>query len=320
MMRKHLIAATLISLIAFSGCIQEEKQPLVLIHQTWIGDGPIYIAKEKGFLEKQGVDVEILRVEGAAERRSLLASGRADISLETIDMSIVDIGIGAPQVMVLKLDESLGADGIIATEEIKSISDLEGKKVGCAIGDPPYFLLRILMEEHNVSKEKIEFLDIPADVAGAAFVAGDIDAACTWEPWLSKATEREGGHLLVSSADAPGTIVDVMVVNPKTLENRREDVKALMRAWLESYEYIQEYPEESYEIMGRAFDLSGEEFEEFTEGVKWNDLEENKAFFESGIFKIANEINEIALQDGMIKEKIDVQSAIDASLVMELQE
>lgn len=316
-----LAAVALALLVMLSGCIQtQETQPLKLIHQTWVGDGLIYLAKEKGILERNNVDVEILRIEGAAERRALLAGGKVDISFETVDMSIVDISIGTPEVMVLKLDESAGADGVIATEGITSIADLKGKRVGCVIGDPQYFLLRLMMKKEGVQKSEVNFLDIPAEQAGAAFVSGDIDAACTWEPWLSKAREREGGHILMSSADLPGMIVDVMVVRPEILKARREEVKAVMKSWLEAYAYLQQNPKESYEIMGNAYDLSGEEFEELVQGLKWNGLGENREFFGLRIFELANNINEIAVEDGMISAPISVQTAIDSTLVNEIRE
>src|ERR1022692_1391245 len=65
------------------------------------------------------------------------------------------------------------------------------------------------------ARKTFEFKLIQAmepDVAGAAFLAGRIDAAVTWEPWLSKARTRPGGKVLLTSADVPGIIVDVVTV------------------------------------------------------------------------------------------------------------
>lgn len=314
---KRVFFLFLILFVLFSGCT-EEKKPLVLIHQTWIGDGPIYLAQEKGFLEENGVKIDILRVENEAERRILISNGKADISLETIDMSVVDIGSGADEVIVMLLNESVGADGIISSKEIKSIKDLEGKTIGCGIGNPPYFLLRILMKENGMDKDSINFIDIPAEQAGVAFVKEEIDAACTWEPWLSKANERKGGHLLISSADVPGTIVDVMVVRSEVLENRKEEVKAVIKSWFQAQEYIKENPKESYEIMGKTFGLNEKEFEELIQGIKWNSLEENKLFFDSNIFELTHKINEIAFEDEMISSLINVDKAIDSNLIKEI--
>lgn len=332
MARKYLVLASLALLsVAFIAIAipsifteQQQNRPFLLIHQTWVGDAPIYLAQEKGFFNKYGVEVEILRVEGASERRALLSSGQADISLETIDMAVVDIGVGTPEVMVLQLDESLGADGIIAISEIREIKDLEGKTVGAFKSDPPYFLLRVLMKDAGISPDKVRWLDIQAEQAGAAFIAGQLDAAGTWEPWLSKAKEREGGHVLVSSKDVPGVIVDVMVVRKDVLENRREGIKGVMKAWIDAVEYWKENPEESNAIMAKHFDLNQEEFEEFISGLEWNDLQENLQFFgteknKGPIFETTKKINEIAVEDGMIEEPLDVESVIDLSLINELR-
>ena len=96
------------------------------------------------------------------------------------------------------------------------------------------------------------------------------------------------------------------------------EIKIIMEAWLKAYDYSKEHPKESYEIMGKAFDLNEGEFEEFIQGIKWNDLKENKEFFETQIFELTSKINEVAYKDGMISNKIDVERAIDSSLIKEL--
>jgi NitT/TauT family transport system substrate-binding protein len=45
---------------------------------TWTGYGPLFLAKEKGFFKKNGIDVDLSIVEGLAERKQSLASGKID--------------------------------------------------------------------------------------------------------------------------------------------------------------------------------------------------------------------------------------------------
>lgn len=321
-----IIIIVIIGLWLILDNIQKSRsKSLIIIHQgSWFGDAPFYLAKEKGFYEKYGVKVEIQKVEEAQARRQLLSSGRADISAETIDMAILDIGAGVDEKIFMALDTSLGADGIVATKEIKTISDLKGKKVGVTKGDPPYFLLKYLMKEQGIESDEIVFQDMPnADTAGTAFVSGKLDAAGTWEPWLSKASERVGGHVLVSSKDAPGIIVDVAIVRPDYLKEHKQEVIGVMKAWFDAINYWRENPEEANRIMAKEFDLEPDEFAELIETIRWDDKDLNLSYFgtqenKGMVFEVTQTIIDIAKEDGMIFKDLDVNEIIDLSILEEI--
>ena len=328
-MKKSLIILIVV-VIAIAGGIwlyqnqksAENQKPLVIIHQgSWFGDAPFYLAKEKGFFDKYGVKVEIKKVEEAQVRRQLLSSGGADISAETIDMAVLDMGAGVNGKIFMALDTSLGADGIVATKEINKIQDLKGKKVGATKGDPPYFLLKYLMKNQGMPSGDIVFQDMPnADTAGTAFISGQLDAAGTWEPWLSKAGERVGGHVLVSSKDAPGIIVDVAVVRPEVLANRRKEVVGVMKAWFDAIEYWKNNPSEANAIMAKEFDLKPDEFADLIKTIRWDDKDSNLSYFGSTdsrgkTFDVAQKIVDIAREDQMISKDLKVDEIIDLSVI-----
>ena len=295
------------------------KQPLRVIHQTWVGDAPVYLAKEKGFFSKRGLEVEITRVEHASERRALLSTGKADVTLETIDMAIVDVGSGVPLHFFLQLDESAGADGVVASQEIVTLQDLKGKRVGAQKGEVPYMLLRYLMKKENISRDSVEFVDLFPDDAGAAFVSGSIDAAGTWEPWLSKAKQRTGGHILVSSKDAPGVIVDVAAATKTAVSSRSADLNAFSCAWLEAIEYIRAHPQESYAIMAKYYDLTPEEFADMISGLAWNNATEHAEFFGSGqALETTKMLAEIASEDGLTPSQVDASAMANSKLALEI--
>lgn len=302
--------------------VQKSEKPLVIIHQgSWFGDAPFYLAKEKGFFDKYGVKVEIKKVEEAQVRRQLLSSGGADISAETIDMAVLDSGAGVNGKIFGALDTSLGADGIVATKEINNIQDLKGKKVGATKGDPPYFLLKYLMKNQGMSSSDIVFQDMPnADTAGTAFISGQLDAAGTWEPWLSKAGEIVGGHVLVSSKDAPGIIVDIAFVRPEVLANRKNDVVGVMKAWFDAIEYWKNNPNEANAIMAKEFDLKPDEFAELIKTIRWDDKDSNLSYFGSSsdkgkVFEVTQTIIDIAREDQMISKDLKADEIVDLSVV-----
>src|SRR5207302_4027509 len=173
--------------------------PLRIGLVTWIGYGPLYIAQEKGFFREQKLDVDLQRIEGDVERRAAIASGRLDGIALTLDSMIVLRTNGIPLRTVMAIDVSNGGDGIVAVKDIHSIEDLKGKQIAFPMGLPSHFFLYSALKTRNMDISAVKPINMDADAAGSAFASGNLDAAVTWEPGLSKADEVGLGHILMDS-------------------------------------------------------------------------------------------------------------------------
>src|SRR5699024_10993698 len=119
---------------------------------SWIGYGPIFVAEEKGFFKQEGVDVELRRIEKVADRRSALAAGAIKGFPTTVDTQVSTAAAGVPVIQVVALDDSYGADGIVARKDINSIEDLKGQDVGLETGGgASFFWFLNLLNEHDMT-------------------------------------------------------------------------------------------------------------------------------------------------------------------------
>ena len=101
----------------------------VLSVNSWVGFGPFWLAKEKGFFDELGINVDIQTMEDTGQRKIALAKGDIDGLGDTVDLLVLERDENVPAIAVMQIDMSNGADGILATENIKDISDLKGKKI-----------------------------------------------------------------------------------------------------------------------------------------------------------------------------------------------
>ena len=189
-------------------------------------------------------------------------------------------------VAVLALDDSLGGDGIVAHKDIRSIADLKGKMVGVdASGTVSQFYLNVLLKEAGLSQDDIEIVTLAAEDAGNAFLMREVDAAVTWEPWL---TQGQGGRARPSPrrhSGPPGLMVDVPDVEPSVLEDRLPEFRALARAWDAAVDYVEAHPEEANGSWPRNVGGWLEDpavFAETLKGVRFYDAER-----EPGVFRHA---------------------------------
>lgn len=290
-------------------------------HATWVGYGPLYIAKEKGFFDRYGLDVELVVIEDEAQYGASVLSGRVHGLANVIDREIVHHAQGVPIQVVFAMDESYGGDGIVASADIKTVADLAGKTVGLDKASTSYFFFLAILEDHGVDEAAVRTVEMGSGDAGAAFVAGQLDAAVTWEPWLSMASQRPGGHVLVSSREYPGIIVDVLTLRQDFIEAHPEAVVGLTKAWNEAVEYYRQNPEEGARIMAKALDLSLEEFTEMAAGVRFYGKDENLAYFQrdaqSSVYQIARLAQQFWLERGVMEAPVDLDVFITDRFVKE---
>jgi NitT/TauT family transport system substrate-binding protein len=88
---------------------------------TWVGYGPLFLARDKGFFKENGLDVDLRIIEDAALYMAAVASGELDGNASTIDEIMK---YRSPQFCfkaVLALDDSHGGDGVLVHDGVNSL-------------------------------------------------------------------------------------------------------------------------------------------------------------------------------------------------------
>jgi NitT/TauT family transport system substrate-binding protein len=97
------------------------------------------------------------------------------------------------------------------------------------------------------------------DDAGAAFAAGKVDVAVTWEPWITKVSGEKKGHVIFSSKETPNLILDVLAISKKTGDKKPVETRAFLKALNRGYEFVQNHTEEAVIVAGKALEQKPDE-------------------------------------------------------------
>jgi NitT/TauT family transport system substrate-binding protein len=283
MMRGATIAGLAAALVVTAGH-SAAAEPLRIGYLTWVGNGPFFVAEDKGFFAEEGIEVELVNMAIHEALYAGLFAGQIDAITVTVDDMLPHFDPDDPYVCLFALDESFGGDGIVAERTIRSIADLEGKVVAFPKGTVSQFYLNVLLKEAGLREADIEAVDLGADDAGSAFLLGEIDAAVTWEPWLTEGRNSGHGHVLADSSQTPGLLVDCLVAKIPAFESRREEFQALARAWDAAVQYVEAQPDEANRIMARHVGGWLEDpavFADAVRGVRFYDAARNREYFGS---------------------------------------
>jgi len=321
MKRLWLLGVVVIVLLAGGPAFAGE--PIKLGMSTWLGYAPLYLAKEKGLFEKRGIQVEIVVIESPADRRAAFAADKIQGMATTVDTHVMTAAAEnpIPVKQVLAMDDSHGGDGMVAKKEIKTIKDLKGKTVAAQLGaGASYFWLNYVLGQNGMKLSDIKAVDMKAGDAGAAFVAGKVDAAVTWEPWLSRAKDTSFGHVLLSSDKTPGIIVDSLAFKPNFLKTRGEDVKKIVAAWNEAVQFATDNPKEADAIMAKFTNQKPEEFTKEKTGVRFYGQKENREYFGTAqkpglLYTVTQRAADLWFNLKFIKTKPKAADLIDGSFL-----
>jgi NitT/TauT family transport system substrate-binding protein len=299
-----------------------ELAPIRLAFSTWNGYAGLVIGVESGMFEEEGLQVEYTVIEDPVQRFNALKAGELDAIATTPDTFSRNYARGIETVQVLGLDASVGGDGIVAEKDIASVEQLEGQRVAVSEGSTSQWFLAYVLDQTGLSLEDVEQVNLTSGDAGAAFAAGRVPVAVTWEPWLTRAERNPNGRVLISTKEYPDIITDQVAFTPEFVEQNPETVQAFVDAYGKVMEHIKSSPDEAF---GHATEYLGQSVDEIKatlETVPLWTLEESLEFYGTAeqpgqIYDVFTQSAEFWRSIGEIDEVPDPEGAIDPSFLNE---
>jgi NitT/TauT family transport system substrate-binding protein len=275
-----MLTVMLFSFSAVAGCNSQSSEQTQSQEQTTADDELIkvsfgtspwptsmfaYLADEKGFFAENGLEVDLNTFGSFGDSLQAFVGGNLDIITAASPDTLAPFSQGADFQIIMMTDKSMGSDGMVASKDITSISDLAGKTVATELYSVDHMYLLSLLDEAGMSADDITLTNMTIADAGTAFIAGQVDAAVIWEPYLSRAVSEGDGNLLYSTKDNPDLITDCVAVSAKLLDESPKAIQAFVDSWYQAVEYWQENTDEANEIMAEALEVSAEDFADMME-------------------------------------------------------
>jgi len=314
-MRVSLALASCAAALAFATAAAAQDTKVALGISGWTGFAPLTLAKEAGIFKKHGLDVDLKKIP-QKDRHLAIASGDVQCAATTVETWIVWNANGVPTTQIFQLDKSYGADGMAVRNNVQKIADLKGKTVAAsAPGTSPYFALAWFLKKNGLSVKDVTVVNLEPGPAAQAFVAGQNDAAMTYEPYLSTVrSSPQAGKIIATTLDYP-MVMDTVGCTPKFLADNPKAAKALADSYFEALEMIQKDPKKSFAIMGADVKQTGEQFEASQKYLRWQDRAANKAFFAGPHAQFSKEAADLLLEVGIIKQVPDLTKLTDTRFI-----
>ena len=234
-----------IALLALlGGCMSQpaaaaEKTSFKVAWSIYVGWMPWDYAQQSGILkkwaDKYGIKIELTQINDYVESINQYTAGQYDACVMTnMDMLTIPSAGGVDSTALIMGDYSNGNDGVVLKGAGKKLADIKGQPVNLVELSVSHYLLArgldtVGLKERDIKVVNTSDADIVARVRHAGRDRhGDLEAAAL------EVTAMPKTSLVFDSSKIPGEILDLMVVNTKTLKDNPKLGKALVGAWYET--------------------------------------------------------------------------------------
>lgn len=262
---KRAFAAALLVLIAAGACDSDRDPaggaPDKVTYLTAVGafgrESYAWVAKEKGFFAKAGIDVEIRNGSGTTENLALLASGRAQFSANDLSAVMIVLGNGRYRSDVRAVaaiqQRTLNSVTALSGTGIDTPADLSGRTIGGVQGGAPWLLFPAYAKLAGFDPNSVKWIGVEAAQMPKLLAAGRVDGVGQFvvaRPAAEKAAGRPAVVLPYSDVltDLYGNAV---LASTKVLREDPDLVRRFTEALIEGLVYTIDHPEESGQILRR---------------------------------------------------------------------
>jgi len=311
--------------LSLTATVAKADGTIRILCPTWSGYAPVFVAQELGYFKKLGVDVSIKFED---ERPNVMAAmARGDIEM---DMRTVGEYQGKPRdaktpgVIIGTIDQSLGGDGVISSGDITSVDQLKGKTVASEPNIPGRLLLQMELKKKGMTLADLDVKQIATADTIAVFSDPSIAAVVSYQPNLSQAVDKvpqRKPHILVSSAQYPGIIVDVIIARQDDLKANPEKYKKFMIGIFKAIDYFKSNKADFIKLAAPHFNLSPDEFAASIEGsLDYTGYKETSEYFgkpgaPGSLYKVFDEVMQLNLENGAAENNLKAAEQIDNSII-----
>ena len=313
--------ASALALLPVARLASAASQEIKYGGSAWLGHYPAYVAMADGSLEKAGINQDWQSFGTSSARMSALMSGNIDIACTGVVSALALMARGAQQFAIIAIPDSFGrVEGILAREDVNSIEDLKGKKIGVTFASSAHLLVLDVLEQAGLTQRDVSVLNVPAPELPAAMQSGQIDAAAAWTPQFNNILRQPGVKILADDTNfslykefnvTPGP--DVLVIRRDFAQKNQDLVKTYLDQYFKGNQLLREQPEQAAELLLPLTNLSLEEQVVVVNGADWYSHEQQKELLTGKYIAGLQALAELLVEHKQIDKAPIVKDWIDTT-------
>lgn len=212
---------------------------------------PVYIANEKGFFERQGLQVVFQSYTAGKSALAAVIGGKAHFCT-VAETPLMFAGLKGEKIYVVTTIADSNKYLTIVARKDKGIAgpkDLSGKTIGVRKGTTGEYFLHAYLTFYRIAEDRIHIVDMQPEELADALKKGDIDAAAAWYPHTAKQQRILGANAITLENQNIYKILWNIAAGQEFAKAYPETIEKLLRALIQAQRYIEEHPKDAQKIV-----------------------------------------------------------------------
>ena len=222
--------------------------------------GVAIVAKQRGFFDKNGLNVVVSNFTTGRQALETVMAGGADIS--TVAEAPVTAGAMAkqPLAFLARINFSDVKTLTDTSDRILKPADLKGKRIGYTAGTGSEVYTASLLKLGGLTPADVTLVNLRPQDMIPAIVNGSIDAMNTWEPHIANARKVLGEKS--RELDTKGVYAETfnIVTTQDYLAKNRNQTQAFLRSLIEALQWIRANQDQAITVIAEAVGMNRADF------------------------------------------------------------
>lgn len=318
-----LAAATGFALSATMGMARAENLAIgSSVHSLF--SLPLYLAKEKGYFDAEGLNVEIINFSGGSTATPALLGGSVVLQSAATENMLKVVAAGQPLKAVMTVQSTLNGAIVIPQTvadklgDDRTIESIRGLRIGTlSRGGMADMAMRYIAAELEMDPESdMTLMPMRPDALGPAMQAGELDGALTVEPQQTLLVDGLGGFTYLVdmlAGEGPDLFQDMGWISLQGkadwLEQNGETVRKVVKAMVAAQKFVAD--EENLDEVVR---LMQPVFPNLEPDLLRKSIEKQIRTYTPHITQeIIQKNNDLLLASGVLQSAVDYADVVDES-------
>lgn len=295
-------------------CSTKPAAQLSVGANLWIGNAPLYLARDLGYFQNQSL--RLIELGSSKQVLEALRLGKLDAASLTLDETLLLLQEGVPLSVVWVMDLSRESDAVLARADISTLPMLRGHRVGVEQTGVGAFLLDAALRKAGLHAGDITVVPVSVEDQLTLWRDQQLDAVVTYDPFRQQLL-AEGAVELATSHSLNAPVIDVLVVRDTALACCSDRIANLIEGQKRALLYLQNQRQDALQRLALRQGISPGEVESALGGIELLGVQENRAYLvqPNGLRTVVRQMATAMVEAGLLSHTVATDALIDTQFV-----
>ncbi len=322
-----IILAMILATISLAGCGTAAKSSSSANKATTVNIAlqpsstfaPFYVVRKNGWLEAalkdQGVTVNWTDFQSGPPMNESFAAGKQDIGVIGDVPAVSAIANGQDNTFIAALEGGAQYSLLVAKDsDIKSLSDLKGKKIGTVTGSTGQNLTEKLLASVNLDINKdVTMVNISTGDAQTVLTDKEVDAVAIWEPNVTRLEDNGTARELANGNTIGFLGVNVIFGRSDFVKNNPDIVKVVLEQYYRGAKALQDDPQQYANQVKDVYSLDTAD-----QMIKTLDKNKQTLVFSDGDVSYLQDVVSFLKEIGSTDKDVTIKDHVDDAIAQQV--